>query len=295
MSTRAFFRKLIPFLLITALSLPIIAGYLWIFISTFAQKTHGLVPLDAEGRPGGLTFTNWILLFKDPQIWILTWNTLILALGLTIGVLLVSCLAAYPLSRIKFPGRKGFLALTMILHAFPSVTLLIAIFFVLRWIAKIPILGKGLPLIGGFGYNTIGGVTLVSIALQLPLGVWLMKGSFDNVSWDIERAALIDGCSRFRTWWQIMIPQIKPGLAALGIFSFMQGWSSFLIPYTFMVESRTAVISTYLNYLTSENIPINYGQVAAIGLFQLLPILLFYVFTQRYLLQIFSGGMKGSA
>jgi len=292
---RAFLRGLIPFLLIIVLSLPILVGYLWILISTFAQRTYGLLPMDADGRLGGITLKNWVLLFQDPRIWTLTLNTLFLALGLTLGVLLVSSLAAYPLSRIKFPGRKGFLSLTLILHAFPSVTLLIAIFFVLRWIAKIPILGKGIPLIGGFGYNTIGGVTLVSIALQLPLGIWLMKGFFDTISWDIERAALIDGCSRFRTWRQILLPQIKPGLAALGIFSFIQGWSSFLIPYTFIVESRSAVISTYLNFLTSENRPINYGLVAALGLYQLLPILIFYVFTQKYLLQIFSGGMKGGA
>lgn len=295
MRVRAFLRGLIPFLLIIVLSLPILVGYLWILISTFAQRTYGLLPMDADGRLGGITLKNWVLLFQDPRIWTLTLNTLFLALGLTLGVLLVSSLAAYPLSRIKFPGRKGFLSLTLILHAFPSVTLLIAIFFVLRWIAKIPILGKGIPLIGGFGYNTIGGVTLVSIALQLPLGIWLMKGFFDTISWDIERAALIDGCSRFRTWRQILLPQIKPGLAALGIFSFIQGWSSFLIPYTFIVESRSAVISTYLNFLTSENRPINYGLVAALGLYQLLPILIFYVFTQKYLLQIFSGGMKGGA
>jgi inositol-phosphate transport system permease protein len=181
----------------------------------------------------------------------------------------------------------------LILHAFPSVTLLIAIFFVLRWLSRIPVIGKGLPVIGGLGYNTLGGVILVSVALQLPLGIWLMKGFFDNVSWDIERAALIDGCSRFRTWWQIMIPQIKPGLAALSIFSFISGWNSFLIPYTFMTKAETAVISTYLNQMMGDTMAINYGQVAAVGLFQLIPIIIFYIFTQKYLLQIFGGGTKG--
>jgi len=289
---RNFFKPSLYFLIII-LSLPIVLGFLWILISTFSRRTFGLLPVTPDGKFGGLTLSNWGLLFADPRIWILTLNTFLLAIGLTIGVLFISSLAAYPLSRFSFPGRKGFLSLTLILHAFPSVTLLIAIFFILRWISKIPILGGGLPLIGGFGYNTIGGVILVSIALQLPLGIWLMKGFFDNISWDVERAALIDGCSRFRTWWQILLPQIKPGLAALGIFSFMQGWSSFLIPYTFMVDSRKAVLSTYLNQLTNGNNPINYGMVAALGLFQLIPILLFYIFSQKYLLQIFSGGMKG--
>jgi len=257
-------------------------------------RTYGLIPVNSNGQVGGLTFSNWSFLFDDPVIWKLTLNTFLLAFGLTVGVLIISALSGYALSRIKFYGRKAFLVLTLVLHAFPSVTLLIAIYFVLRWISKIPIIGKGLPLIGGFGYNTIGGVTLVSIALQLPLGIWLMKGFFDNVNWDIERAALIDGCSRFRTWWQIMIPQVKPGIAALSIFSFISGWNSFLIPYTFMVDSKNAVLSTYVNSMMGDTVAINYGQVAAVGLFQLLPIMIFYLFNQKYLLSIFSGGSKGA-
>jgi inositol-phosphate transport system permease protein len=204
-------------------------------------------------------------------------------------------MAGYALSRIKFPGRKAFLSMTLILHAFPTVTLLIAIYFVLKWISGIPILGRGLPIIGGFGYNTLGGVILVSMALQLPLGIWLMKGFFDNVSWDMERASLIDGCSRFRTWREIMIPQIKPGIAALSIFSFIQGWGSFIIPYSFMVNANKATVATYLNNLLSETAPTNYSMVAAVGLFQLLPVLVFYIFTQKYLLSIFAGGVKGAS
>ena len=75
----------------------------------------------------------------------------------------------------------------------------------LRFISDIPAFGEV------FGFNTVGGVALVMIALDLPLGIWLMKGFFDNLSWDMERAALIDGASRFRVWWEIILPQIKPG------------------------------------------------------------------------------------
>jgi inositol-phosphate transport system permease protein len=173
------------------------------------------------------------------------------------------------------------------------VTLLIAIYFVLRWIAGIPVLGRGLPLIGGFGYNTLGGVILVSVALELPLGVWLMKGFFDQISWDVERAALIDGCSRFRVWWQIVMPLIRPGIAALSIFSFISGWNAFLIPYTFLTTQDQSTIAPYLRGLISDTAPVNYSTVAAVGLFQLIPVLIFFIFTQEYLLNIFGGGTKG--
>jgi inositol-phosphate transport system permease protein len=294
MRFKIFISRIIPYLLLIVVTLPIIIGYMWILISTFSTRTYGLLPVDKAGELGGLTLSNWSFLF-EPAIWIVTSNTFILASGLTIGVVIVSMMAGYALSRIKFPGRKAFLSLTLILHAFPTVTLLIAIYFVLRWISAIPILGRGLPIIGGFGYNTLGGVILVSLALQLPLGIWLMKGFFDNVSWDMERAALIDGCSRFRTWREVMVPQIKPGIAALSIFSFIQGWGSFIIPYSYMVDANRATVATYLNNLLSETAPTNYSMVAAVGLFQLLPVLIFYIFTQKYLLSIFAGGVKGAA
>jgi inositol-phosphate transport system permease protein len=286
-------RTVIPMVVLVVITVPIVVGYLWIIISTFSQRTYGLMPVDSQGNAGGLTLRNWSFLWKDPHIWKVTLNSFILAVGLTTGVVLVSSLAGYALSRISFPGRKGFLGTTLVLHAFPSITLLIAIYFVLRWLTPIPVIGRGIPLIGGFGYNTLGGVILVMMALQLPLGVWLMKGFFDHISWDMERAALIDGCSRFRVWWQIIMPQIKPGIAALSIFSFISGWNEFLIPYTYITDQERSTIAAYLNSLLSDTAPVNYSQVAAVGLFQLIPVLIFFIFTQEYLLSIFAGGSKG--
>jgi inositol-phosphate transport system permease protein len=287
--------KAIPLILLTILTIPVVVGYLWIMISTFSQRTYGLVPVDRDGKFGGLTFENWSFLWDDPHIWNVTLNTIVLAILLTVGVLVISAMAGYALSRISFPGRKTFLGGTLILHAFPSVTLLISIYFVLREIGQIPVLGKGLPIIGGFGYDTVGGVALVMVALQLPLGVWLMKGFFDNVSWDMERAALIDGCSRLRVWWEIMLPSIRPGIAALSIFTFIGGWGAYLIPYTYITDQQRSTISAYLRALSGDTSPVNYSRIASVGVFQLLPVLIFFIFTQEYLLSIFGGGTKGGA
>ena len=285
--------SIVPLALLALLTLPVIVGYAWIVISTFSQRTYGLEPVDRDGNLGGLTLDNWSFLWEDPNIWPVTGNTLLLALLLTAGVLVISSMAGYALSRVSFPGRKVFLGGTLILHAFPSVTLLIALYFVLREISQIPVIGRGLPIIGGFGYNTIGGVALIMVALQLPLGVWLMKGFFDNVSWDMERAALIDGCSRFRLWWEIMLPSIRPGIAALSIFTFIGGWGSYLIPYTFITDQERSTISAYLQSLQGPTAPVNYSRIAAVGVFQLVPVVIFFLFTQEYLLSIFSGGSKG--
>ena len=289
-------KSILAYLALIAFSMPIFLVFIWLVITTFSTRTEGLESL-------GWTLSNWSFLWKSPfgpnfpSIWLATLNTFLLATVMTIIVVFVSSMSAYALSRMKFAGRKGFLSATLILHAFPSVTLLIPIYFVLRWITKIPIIGKGLPLIGGFGFNTIGGVALVMVAFQLPFGVWIMKGFFDNISWDMERSALIDGASRFQVWWKILMPNIKPGIAALSIFAFISGWNAYLIPFTFTVgrAGKTTVLSVYLQNFMSESVMTEWNMVAAVGLFQLIPVLIFFFFTQEALLNIYGGGAKGGA
>jgi inositol-phosphate transport system permease protein len=277
-------------LFVGLLTLPLVVGYVWITIFSFADSTRGIVPY-VDGKPG-VTLEKWSIL-RDSTLWKYTFNTLLLAGCMTIGIVFVSCLAGYALSRLAFPGRNGMLATLLALHAFPSFTLLIAIFFILRRLADLPLVGSGLPYIGGIGYDTLGGVILVSITLQIPLGVWLMKGFFDGVSWDMERAALVDGCSRFQAWWRVVLPQIQPGIMALSVFSFIIGWGSFILPYTYILSNDHAVLSTYLYSLLGQNTYVDYGRVIAVGVFQLMPVLLFFLFMQKYLLRIFAGGSRG--
>ena len=277
----------IPYVLLIISILPIVIGYAWVIIATFSTRTQGLLPVDSQGNFGGFTLQNWSFL-KDPEIWSVTLNTFGIAAGMVVGVGFVSTLAGYALARMNFAGRKGFLGLTLALHAFRPEMLLIAIFFVLLFIKN------NIPLIGGwFGFNTVGGVALVMISLDLPLGIWLMKGFFDNIPWDMERAALIDGASRFRVWWEIIIPQIKPGIAALAIFNFISGWNAFLIPYTFTIGAKVSNLPVYLNRFSEDTAMMSWNQVAAVGLFSLIPVMIFFIFTQEALLSIYSGGAKG--
>jgi len=268
-----------PYVILVISVVPIFVGYVWLVINSFSARTEGLLPV------GGLTLENWRFLVEAPfgrgypSIWRVTFNTFLVATFMTVMVVFVSSLAGYALSRLKFSGRKSFLSLTLILHAFPSVTLLIGIFFVLR--------ALGL-------YNNLFGVGLVMIGFELPFGIWLMKGFFDNVSWDMERAALIDGASRLRVWWQIILPTIKPGIAALAIFAFISGWNAWLIPRTFTIGAgKQATLSVYLQNFQGDTVMVQWGAVTAVGLFQLVPVALFFIFTQDLLLTIYSGGAKG--
>jgi len=267
-----------PYVLLVITVLPIVVGYFWLVLNSFSVSTEGL-------RSTGFTMSNWSFLRESPfgrgypSIWRVTLNTFLVAIGMTIAVVIVSSLAGYALSRLNFPGRKSFLSLTLILHAFPSVTLLIGIYFVLRTLKL---------------YNTVLGVGLVMIGFELPFGIWLMKGFFDNVSWDMERAALIDGASRLRVWAEIIIPTIKPGIAALAIFAFISGWNAWLIPKTFTIGAgQQATLSVYLENFQGDTVAVQWGSVTAGGLFQLVPVAIFFIFTQDLLLSIYAGGAKG--
>ncbi|MCB9459322.1 MAG: ABC transporter permease subunit [Anaerolineaceae bacterium] len=285
----------IPYVLLISFLMPLFLGYAWLIIATFSQRTEGLLPVDTTGNFGGLTLDNWSFLSgqmgarNQLDIWGVTLNSAMIAVVMTVIVLLVASMAGYALSRMNFPGRRGFLSMTLILHSFPAVTLLIPIFIVLQNIGHIPLIGDL------FGFNTIGGVALIMVAFELPLGIWLMKGFFDGISWDMERSAMIDGATRWRTFFEIILPQIRPGLLALGIFSFLGGWNTYLIPATFMVGTRTSNLPVLIRDLTGEMQPVNWNQVAAVGLYQLIPILLLFVFAQEYLLNIYAGGTKGSS
>ncbi len=281
-------KKVLPYVFLVLSVFPIVVGYAWLIIATFSLRTEGLLPVTSDGKIGGLTFQNWTFL-SDPEIWKVTLNTFLIASGMVIGVGFVSILTGYALSRMNFPGRKGFLGMTLVLHAFRPEMLLIGIFLVLLLLSGIPFIGQL------FGFNTLGGVALVMIALDLPLGVWLMKGFFDNLSWDMERAAMIDGASRFRILWEIIIPQIKPGIAALAIFNFITGWNAYLVPFTFTIGSKVSNLAVYINRFSGDTSLVSWNQVAAIGLFQLIPVMIFFIFTQELLLNIYGGGAKGVA
>ena len=267
--------------------LPILVGYTWLVVATISTRTRGLLPTDVEGNLGGFTLSNWDFVFEG-AIWSAMLNSFLIAVAMVIGVGIASTAGGYALSRMKFAGRKAFLTGTLVLHAFKAEMLLISIFFVLRFLGDIPIIGDYI------GFNTVGGVALVMVALELPLGIWLMKGFFDNLSWDMERAALIDGASRFRVWWQIMVPQVRPGIAALSLFTFIAGWNAYLVPFTFTIGTKVANMPVFLKQLMSDTAPTNWNQIAAVGLFQMIPLIIFFIFTQELLLNIYAGGSKGT-
>ncbi len=193
-------------------------------------------------------------------------------------VVSIATLAGYYLSRFDFRGRPSYLKGLLVLHAFPAMTLIIPIFLMMYWIGLL---------------DTLTGVILVIAALELPFAIFVMKGFFDAVPWDIEMSAMTDGASRRQAFRMVVLPQVKIGMLAIAIFAFLRGWEEYVFVRTLLISKSNWTMSLYLFWMREDVMGTDYAMVSAMGVFYVLPSVLLYTFTQKYLTQMTIGGIKG--
>jgi inositol-phosphate transport system permease protein len=215
---------------------------------------------------------------KFPSVWTAFFNSLVIAGAQMALVVVVSTLSGYYLSRFAFSGRPLFLQGLLVLHAFPAMTLIIPIFLMMYWV--------GLQ-------DTLVGVVLVITALELPFAIFVMKGFFDAVPWDIEMSAMTDGASRRQAFFHVVLPQVKVGMLAVAIFAFIRGWEEYVFVRTLLIAQENWTMSLYLFWTITDMLGVDYALVSAVGVFYVLPSVVLYVLTQRYLTQMTFGGIKG--
>ena len=213
-----------------------------------------------------------------PNVWHAFGNSILIAGAQTAVVVTVASLAAYYLSRFQFPGRSSMLRSLLVLHAFPVLTLIVPMFLMLYWVGLL---------------DTLVGVILVLVAFELPFAIFIMKGFFDAVPWDIEMSALTDGASRRQAFVSVVLPQVRNGILAIAVFTFIRGWEEYIFVFTFLVRNTNWTMSLYMYWVRDDVMGVDYGVVSAVGVFYLVPSLILYMAAQRYLMQMSIGGVKG--
>ena len=213
-----------------------------------------------------------------PSIWSALGSSLAFAVGQTLIVSLIATPAAYALSRFAFAGRENFLRGLLLLHAFPALALTVAIFIQLYYMGLL---------------NSLTGVVLVMSALELPFAIFVLKSFFDNVPWDIEMSAVTDGATRSQAFRMVVLPQVRGGLIAVATFTFLRGWEEYVFVQTLLIDKSQMTMSLYLFFVAQDNMGADYGLIAAVGIIYLLPVLVLYAFTQKYITQMSFGGIKG--
>jgi ABC-type glycerol-3-phosphate transport system permease component len=205
-------------------------------------------------------------------------NSTVNVAGTLIISLLCASLGAYSISRFKFRFKRWYLGIILLTQLMPITTLIVPLYVSL---GSLRLLNNRLALI------------TVYSALQIPIGTWLLLGYFNTIPREIDEAARIDGCNNFTILFRMILPLAKPGLMAVGLALAISVWQELMLAMTFnTMDANRPLMAGVSAAITRSGI--KWGQMNATGIIACVPIIIVYVFCQRYLVKGLTGGaVKG--
>ncbi len=224
-------------------------------------------------------------------------NSIIIALISTLLTLVIGCMAAYALVRFKFMGRDTASLTTLMVRMVPPAVLLVPVFGL--WnnefcISKNSYFGEIIrDIFGGRGdvclAGTHSGIILIYVAMNLPFVIWILQSFIIQVPRSLEEAARVDGAGPFQVFFLVVLPLIKPGLAAAAIFTFRIAWNEYLLTSALSDRGTKTVPILIVNNMSEFNI--EWGVIMATGMLLAIPPIIFTLFASR---QIISGMTAGA-
>jgi len=202
-------------------------------------------------------------------------NSSIYAFGITITVLCVAIPAAYCISRFRFTGRKAYLFMILWTQMLPQVIIVLPLFVLIRSI--------GIA-------DTYLSVIVTASALNLPFPIWLLKGYFDTISFELDEAAMIDGCTRLQALIKIIIPTARPGILTAAILTLTEGWALFLIPLVLVADDDKQPLTTVIYRMLAE-LQVRWDLVMAATMVGVAVSVILFSFIQKYVV----GGLMTGA
>ena len=267
--------KIITTVVIGAFSLIFVLPLLWM-ISASLKPNYEIFNYPIRWIPIPPMVQNYITVWTDETMpfGLMYLNSLKIALFTIVGKLVISAGAAYAFSKMRFPGKNLVFILFLASMMIPAQVTILPRF----------VLFKELGL-----YNTHA--SLILPALFDVSAIFLLRQFYNAVPFDLSESALIDGASHFRIWAQIIVPLTKAPMASLAILALVTSWNDYFNPLIFIVNKSKYTVSLGINNYTAD-IDVNMGLAASVS--AILPILLLYIFCQKYFEQsIASSGIKG--
>jgi N,N'-diacetylchitobiose transport system permease protein len=234
---------------------------------------------DPTWLPFGGSLDNYRTVLSGGRFFDALW----MSLGVTVATVGISLtfafLAALAVTRFRFRGRKSFIVTLLLIQMIPVEGLFISQYKML----------EGFHLL-----NTIAGLTLVYVANVLPFTVWTLRGFVAGVPYELEEAAMIDGCSRFQAFRRITFPLLAPGLVATGVFGFIQAWNEFTLAVVVMTREDSKTLPVWLASFLDVNRGIDWGGVMAGSTLIAVPVIIFFLLVQgRMVSGLTAGAVKG--
>ncbi len=215
-----------------------------------------------------------------PSAFFLDWflNSVIVTLGTTAISTIVATLAAYSLTRFRFPGQRAVPYLALVGYMVPSIIFVFPMFLVM---ADLRLTDTLLSLVLGY------------VCITLPFCMWLMWAFFRGVPIEIEEAALVDGASRLRVFWEIVLPTAWPGIVAAAIFTLIVSWNDYLFGRVFMNSMEKLPLTVGVMHFF-DGTHVDWGLMMASSVLMTVPMAVLFMLLQRHLVAGFgAGAVKG--
>lgn len=268
-----FARRGMMYLVVSILALFCVVPFAWVLLASI--DSHAGLYLHAPD----VTMNNFVRFFQQPTTPRLLFNSFVLAGGGTAVAMALAMLGGYALSRYKFFGRRTLMFAILLVRVVPPTATIVPLYIMM--------INLNLN-------NTYIGVIIVEAAYQIPFLLWLMKGFYDSIPFELEEAAWIDGCSRFSGVRHIVFPLSRPGIGAGTLFAFINVWGDFLTPLVLLQSPEKYPISIGLFQAFSAFNQVDWGLLTATAVLYMVPTVLLYLFVRKYLLRAtVSGALKG--
>ncbi len=210
----------------------------------------------------------------------LTWmvNTAVVSVSSTVLSVSIATLAAYSLSRLRYPGRGWLSSAAFFVYLFPSTLLFIPIFIVLNSLHLL---------------NELPALVAVYLTFSIPFSIWLLKAYFLSIPRELEDAAQVDGATRWQSMTRVVLPLATPGVAVACIYSFTLAWNEYLYAFTLLSDQDRFTLAPGLTKLIFGDVYL-WGMIMAGGVLMSAPLLILYFAAQRYIVAgLSAGAVKG--
>lgn len=258
-------------------SVVVLAPLLWTVLSSL--KTTGEIFASPFSLPRHPQFVNYVNAWGTAGIGRFFANSVVVVAAALAVTMLFGAMSAYVLARFPFPGRALVRGLVVAGLTFPIFLAVVPLFFILQQLGVL---------------NTLTGLVMAYTAYAFPFTVFFLLSFFEDLPGEIAEAAALDGASEWRTFFQIMLPMARPGLAAVAILNFVGLWNQFLLPVVLNSDQDDYVLTQGMaSFASQAGYSVDFGALFAGAVMTIIPVLVVYLVFQRRLQgSVAQGGLR---
>ncbi len=273
---RHLYNNLLWYILLVFIAVGMVLPFLWIFLTSFKGPADVIYSAPPQLIPHDPTLDNYVRVWNQLPVGHFFLNSIIVAGATVVFNVLITALAAYPFAKMTFRGRDAIFYLLLATFIVPPV-----LTFIPSYVLAVKVFQY---------YNHIQ--ALIFPALASVFNIFLLRQAFKSVPDDLIDAGRMDGAGELRIWWDILLPVIRPSLATVAIFTFVNQWNDFLWP-SLMLQTMDHKTLTVGLVALQGMFSSDFRGVAAGVSMTVLPILIFFIILQKYFVRGLTGAVKG--